>query len=152
MTSLGLPNLVSVTIGTRIFKKKLKKRTKTNFFKIFTMFIVILRCFYVIHIKMYYQCRVPLSLFEIPVKPHQAPFKQYSNFFGTTLKHFLNFLETSFELLWNTFKTFWKHRSVHTPFNLSWNSFEGPSKHPWNSFETFLKLFLNFLKIPFKNP
>ena len=61
MTSLGLPNLVSVTIGTRIFKKKFKKGTKTNFFKIFTMFIVILRCFYIIYVKMSYQCRVPLS-------------------------------------------------------------------------------------------
>ena len=59
MTSLGLPNLVSVTIGTRIFKKKFKKGTKTNFFKIFTMFIVILRCFYIIYVKMSYQCRVP---------------------------------------------------------------------------------------------
>ena len=45
MTSLGLPSLVSMTIGTRIFKKKFKKGTKRNFFKIFTMLIVILRCF-----------------------------------------------------------------------------------------------------------
>ena len=64
MTSLGLPNLVSVTIGTRIFKKKFKKGMKTIFFKIFVMFKfnVILRCFYVIYVKMSYQCRVPLSL------------------------------------------------------------------------------------------
>ena len=62
MTSLGLPNLVSVTIGTRIFKKKFKKWTKTDFFKILTMFIVILRCFYITYVKMSYQCRVPLSL------------------------------------------------------------------------------------------
>ena len=33
MTSLGLPNLVSVTIGTRIFKKKFKKRDEKIFFK-----------------------------------------------------------------------------------------------------------------------
>ena len=32
MTSLGLPNLVSVTIGTRIFKKKFKKRGENDFF------------------------------------------------------------------------------------------------------------------------
>ena len=50
MRSLGLPNLVSVTIGTRIFKKKFKKRDEKIFFKIFTMFIVILRCFYVIYV------------------------------------------------------------------------------------------------------
>ena len=54
MTSLGLPNLVSVTIGTKIFKKKFKKWTKTDFFKILTMFIVILRSFYIIHVKMSY--------------------------------------------------------------------------------------------------
>ena len=60
MTNLGLPNLVSVTIGTRIFKKKFKKRDEKIFFKIFTMFIVILRCFYIIYVKMSYQCRVPL--------------------------------------------------------------------------------------------
>ena len=60
MTSLGLPNLVSVTIGTKIFKKKFKKGTKANFFKIFTMYIVILRYFYIIYVKMSYQCRVPL--------------------------------------------------------------------------------------------
>ena len=62
MTSLGLPNLVSVTIGTRIFKKKFKKGVKTIFLKIFTMFIVILRCFYIIYVEMSRQCRVPLKL------------------------------------------------------------------------------------------
>ena len=42
MTSLGLPNLVSVTLGTRIF-------------------IVILRCFYIIYVEMSRQFRVPLK-------------------------------------------------------------------------------------------
>ena len=52
MTSLGDPNLVSVTIGTRIFKKKkFKKGLKMIFLKIFTMFIVILRCFYIIYFE-----------------------------------------------------------------------------------------------------
>ena len=62
LTSFGLPNLVSVTIGTRIFKKKFKKGVKTIFLKIFTMFIVILRCFYIIYVEMSRGCRVPLSL------------------------------------------------------------------------------------------
>ena len=35
MTSLGLPNLVSVTIGTRIFKKNFKKRDEKNLFQNF---------------------------------------------------------------------------------------------------------------------
>ena len=61
MTSLGLPNQVSVTIGTKIFKKKLKKEAENDFLKIFTMFIVIQRCFYIIYVEMSRRCRVPLS-------------------------------------------------------------------------------------------
>ena len=60
MTSLGQPNLVIMTIGTRIFKKKSKKEIKMIFSKIFTMllFIVILRCFIFVYVKMSRQCRV----------------------------------------------------------------------------------------------
>ena len=35
MTNHGLPNLVSVTIGTRILKKKFKKRDEQNIFQNF---------------------------------------------------------------------------------------------------------------------
>ena len=67
MTSLGHPDLISMTslglpIGTRIFKKKLKKGGETIFLKNFTMFIVILRCFYIIYVEMSHQCRVPLMI------------------------------------------------------------------------------------------
>ena len=42
------------------FQEKGKKRGKSTFLKIFIMFIVILRWFYVIYVKMSRQCRVPL--------------------------------------------------------------------------------------------
>ena len=35
MTILGLPNLVSMTIGTRIFEEKTKKRGENDFFENF---------------------------------------------------------------------------------------------------------------------
>ena len=60
MTSLGQPHLVSMTIGTRILKKRLKKEIKMIFSNIFTKFIVILRRFYFIYVKMSRQCTVPL--------------------------------------------------------------------------------------------
>ena len=72
MTSLGPPTLVSVTIGTRIFMEKVKKRVKLTFFKIFTMFIVILRWFYVIYVKTSWQCRVPLISNFFPEKMCQV--------------------------------------------------------------------------------
>ena len=73
MTSLGLPNLVSVTIGTRIFKKKLKKGGKTIFLKNFAMFIVILRCFYIIYVEMSHQCRVLLRKINVRVGFRKTP-------------------------------------------------------------------------------
>ena len=51
VTSYGAPTLISVTIGTRILKLKLKMRVKIKFFRLFTMFIVILRSFYIIYVE-----------------------------------------------------------------------------------------------------
>ena len=63
MTSLGLPNLVSVTIGMRIFKKKLKQRDKNELFQNFDHVHCDLEVF--LHIcqdVLSVQCRVPLML------------------------------------------------------------------------------------------
>ena len=51
VTSNVPPTLISVTIGTRILKLKLKMRVKMKFFRLFTMFIVILRSFYIIYFE-----------------------------------------------------------------------------------------------------
>ena len=58
------------------FQEKGEKRGKSTFLKIFIMFIVILRWFYIIYLKMSRQCRVPLSQAEqksIP-KRHYSPY------------------------------------------------------------------------------
>ena len=61
VTSYGPPTLISVTIGTRILKLKLKNRAKMKFFTILTMFIVILRSFYIIYVEISCHLIVPLS-------------------------------------------------------------------------------------------
>ena len=60
VTSYGPPTLISVTIGTRILKLKLKIRVKMKFFTILTMFIVILRSFYIIYVEISFHLTVPL--------------------------------------------------------------------------------------------
>ena len=60
VTSYGPPTLISVTIGTRILKLKLKMWVKIKFFRLFTMFIVILRSFYIIYVEISYHLIVPL--------------------------------------------------------------------------------------------
>ena len=61
VTSYGPPTLISVTIGTRILKLKLKIRVKMKFFRLFTMFIVILRSFYIIYVEISCHLIVPLK-------------------------------------------------------------------------------------------
>ena len=61
VTSYGPPTLISVTIGTRILKLKLKIRAKMKFFTILTMFIVILRSFYITYVMISCHLIVPLS-------------------------------------------------------------------------------------------
>ena len=60
VTSYGPPTLISVTIGTRILKLKLKMWVKMKFFKIFTVFIMNLRSFYNIYIEIGCHLIVPL--------------------------------------------------------------------------------------------
>ena len=70
VTSYGPPTLISVTIGTRILKLKLKIRVKIKFFRIFTMFIVILRSFYIIYVEISCHLIVPLTpSLELTMKP-----------------------------------------------------------------------------------
>ena len=49
-----------MTIGTKILKFKLKMRVKMKFFRLFTMFLVILRSFYITYVEMSCHLIVPL--------------------------------------------------------------------------------------------
>ena len=57
----GHPTLVSVKIGTRILKIKLKMRMKIKFISIFTMFTLILRPFNTIYVEISFHLIVPLK-------------------------------------------------------------------------------------------
>ena len=61
VTSHGHPTLISVTIGMRILKLKIKMWVKMKFFRLFTMLILILRSFNIIHVEISCHLIVPLK-------------------------------------------------------------------------------------------